>query len=96
MLDDLSYSNIVNKIQGSEIKGADVLYHLSNDLENVCLNIKKLENELNKMRQRKDTIIEASFNIVKHLNKKLPLVVKRNDCVIILNQNDIKIERNVI
>lgn len=95
-LDDLSYSNIVNLIQCDEIKGANILNSIAQEMEDNNKIIEKLENDLLGYKLRKNTLIEGSKNILKHLKKEVPLAVQRQGYIIVVSDNNISIERNVI
>lgn len=54
-IDDLSFSNIVNIVQGEEIKGADALNSIAHEMEENNIIIEKLENDLACAKGRKDS-----------------------------------------
>lgn len=95
-IDDLSFSNITNIIQGEEIKGGDVLNSLALEMEDTEKKIKKLEHELNCAIGRREGLIDASKKVLKHLNKEFPLAVKRQNHIVVVTEKYISIERNVI
>lgn len=95
-IDDLSQSNIVDKIQGEDIKGADFIYVCSLELEDVRAQIKEIENKLNMLKSRERSLVIVGRDVAKHLKKELPLYVKRKDIVIKVTDNDLIINTNVI
>jgi hypothetical protein len=95
-IDDLSYSNLVNIIQGEEIKGADVLNSIAHEMQENDKIIDKLESDLARAKGRRDTLIEGSKRVLQHLKKEAPLVVQRQSYIVVVTNENISIERNVI
>ena len=95
-IDDLSYSNIVNIIQGEEIKGADTLNCIALEMEENNKIIEKLESDLARAKGRKDTLISGSQRVLQHLKKEYPLAVQRNNYIVVVTERNISIERNVL
>lgn len=95
-IDDLSWSNIVNLIQGQEIKGADLLSNCANELEAVRVELSELEKTLNRVKSREQTLLRAAQDVAKHLKKELPLAVMRQGFIVVLSKENLTIERNVI
>ena len=95
-IDDLSYSNLVNLIQGEEIKGADILNNIAHEMEENNKIIEKLESDLARAKGRKDTLISGSQRVLQHLKKEYPLAVQRKDYIVVVTKENISIERNVL
>lgn len=95
-IDDLSFSNLVNLIQGEEIKAADILNNIAHEMEENNKIIETIERELSIAKGRKDTLIQGSKRVLQHLKKTTPLAVKRNDYIVVVTDENISIERNVI
>ena len=95
-IDDLSYSNLVNLIQGEEIKGADILNNIAHEMEENNEIIKKLETDLARAKSRKGSLIEGSHRVLQHLKKEYPLAVKRDKYIVVVTKENISIERNVL
>lgn len=95
-IDDLSYSNLVDLIEGNEIKGADVLNSIAHEMEKTNEIIAKLERELQCTKNRKESLITGSQRVLQHLKKEYPLVVQRLGYIIVVTKDNISIERNVI
>ena len=95
-IDDLSYSNIVNIIQGEDIKGADTLNCIALEMEENNKIIEKLESDLARAKGRKDTLISGSQRVLQHLKKEYPLAVQRNNYIVVVTERNISIERNVL
>jgi len=95
-IDDLSFSNIVNIIQGEEIKGADTLNCIALEMEENNKIIEKLESDLARAKGRKDTLISGSQRVLQHLKKEYPLAVQRNNYIVVVTKENISIERNVL
>ncbi len=93
---DLSFNNLVNIIQGNEIKAGDTLTLLAEEMEFVKTKITEYEKQLNYFKGRKEALITASSLVVKHINRELPLAVKRQDFIIVVSDKNISIEKNVI
>jgi len=95
-IDDLSYSNLVNLIQGEEIKGADLLNDFALELEGVRKEIADYESTLSRIKSREQTLLRAGQDVAKHLQKDIPLAVKRNLYIVVLSKENLTVERNVI
>jgi hypothetical protein len=95
-IDDLSYSNLVNLIQGEEIKGADLLNNIAIEMEEVRKTMKEAEAFLNRIKSREQTILRASKDVATLLKKELPLAVKRQDYIVVVSDINLTIERNII
>lgn len=95
-IDDLSYSNLVNLIQGEEKKGADILTNIAHEMDEVNNVIGQLEIELVETKKRKKSLVEGAQNVLQHLNKKLPLAVQISGYIIVVTKDSISIERNVL
>jgi len=95
-IDDLSYSNLVNLIQGEEIKAADVLHTIALEMEGNNKVIEELESQLSRAKGRKDTLISGTQRVMQHIKKEYPLAVKRQDYIVVVTKENISIERNVL
>lgn len=95
-IDDLSFSNLVDLIQGEEIKGADVLNNIAHEMEENNKIIDKLENDLSCAKGRKGSLIEGSRRVMQHLKKEYPLAVQKNGYIVVVTECNITIERNVL
>jgi hypothetical protein len=95
-IDDLSYSNIVNLMQGSEIVGADILNSIALEMEANNNKIEKLENDLACAKVRKDTLFEGAKKVLTHLKKEYPLAVQRQGYIVVVTKENISIERNIL
>ena len=95
-IDDLSFSNLVNIIQGDEIKAGDVLNNIAHEMEENNKIIEKLEKDLLSAKQRKSILINGSQLVLQHLKKEAPLAVQRNGYIVVVTKENISIERNVI
>ena len=95
-IDDLSYSNLVNLIQGEEIKGADILNNIAHEMEENNKIIEKLESDLARAKSSKGSLIEGSQRVLQHLKKDYPLAVQRNGYIVVVTKENISIERNVL
>ena len=95
-IDDLSYSNLVNIIQGDELEAANVLNTIACEMEENNKIIDKLENDLACAKGRKDSLIEGSKRVLQHLKKQTPLAVQRQGYIVVVTDNHISIERNII
>ena len=95
-IDDLSFSNLVDLIQGEEKKSADILNNIAHEMEENNEIIKKLENDLVSAKSRKSSLIEGSRIVIQHLKKEYPLAVQRNGYIVVVTKDNISIERNVL
>ena len=95
-IDDLSFSGLVNMIQGQESIAADVLHTIALEMEENNKLIMELENKLNSAKSKKSALIIGSQRVVQHINKDYPLAVKRQNYIVVVTRDNISIERNVI
>jgi hypothetical protein len=95
-IDDLSYSNLVNLIQGEEIKAADFLHAIALEMEENNKKIAKLESKLNCAKSRKESLIGGSQRVMQHIKREYPLAVKRQDYIVVVTKENISIERNIL
>ena len=95
-IDDLSFSNLVNLIQGEEIKAADVLHTIALEMEENNKTIAELESKLNCAKSRKESLISGSQRVMQHIKREYPLAVKRQDYIVVVTKENISIERNVL
>lgn len=96
LLNDLSYSNIVNCIQGDEELGAVALHCIAIECEELKEKINKLEKELSLLKDRGFSLHEGYKNVMKHLQKAYPLGVIRDGQLVVVTEKSISIEKNVI
>jgi hypothetical protein len=71
-IDDLSFSNLVNLIQGEEIKAADILHTIALEMEDNNKVIEELESQLSIAKGRKDTLISGTQRVMQHIKKEYP------------------------
>lgn len=95
-IDDLSFSNLVNLIQGEEIKAADILHTIALEMEENNNTIAELESKLNCAKSRKESLIAGSQRVMQHIKREYPLAVKRQDYIVVVTKENISIERNVL
>jgi len=95
-IDDLSYSNLVNLIQGDVNKAGDILHTIALEMEENNKIIEELESKLSRTKSRKDTLISGTQRVMQHIKKDYPLVIKLQDYIAVVTENNISIERNVI
>jgi superfamily I DNA and/or RNA helicase len=95
-IEDLSYQNIVNIIQSSVVKAADVLNSIAHENEENDAVIKKLQYDLDACKMRKELLIQGANRVLKHMNKTAPLAVIRNGYIVVVTDRGCSIERNVL
>jgi hypothetical protein len=95
-LEDLSYSNLVNILQGNKNKAAEFLNDFAKEYEDLDSNIRIKTQQLKDLENRKLNLHKASKNIATHMNRDLPLFVTIEKTVIILTEKTIEIVTNVI
>ena len=93
---DLSYSGIVNKIQGSEPEGANLLFDIAHKKDIVELKIEKLEKDLASLKIKNRLLIQGSQYVMEHLKKEVPFAVVRLNLIVVVTKENISIERNVV
>lgn len=95
-MEDLSWSGIVNSLQGDEKMAASLLNDLAIELEEVRKNLNQFEKKVALAKSREATLLRASNDIVRHLKRELPLAVKKSDYIVVISKDNLTIERNVI
>lgn len=95
-IEDLSFSNLVNLIQGEEITAADILDSIALEMEENNKLIEELEKKLECAKNREGSLIAGTHRVMQHLKKEYPLAVQRKGYIVILTKERISIERNVI
>lgn len=96
MIEDLSYSGIVNQIQEDTNTASDMLVEIAEQKELVDLSIQNLKNDLARLERQRGQLKEGAYHILKHLEKHTPLVVQREGFIVVVTDVNISIERNVI
>ena len=95
-IDDLSFSGITDLIQGEEIKGADILVNIALEKEELEAEIEQVQNKLHQLKTRCNIVNNGANHVLKHLEKKAPLVVQRTSFIVVVTDKNISIERNVL
>ena len=95
-IEDLSFSGLVSLIDGSEIKGADVLNNIAHEMEENKKIIEKLEKDLELAKNREGSLIAGTQRVMEHLKKEYPLAVQRKGYIVVVTKENISIERNVL
>ena len=95
-IDDLSFSGLVSLIDGSEAKGADVLNNIAHEMEENKKTIEKLEKDLQRAKNRENSLISGTQRVMQHLKKEYPLAVQRKDYIVVVTKENISVERNVL
>lgn len=96
MTEDLSYSGITDQIQGSEFNGANLLVEIAEEKEKLEKEIEQTKNKLHRLKTRIDIVNNGAKHVLKHLERKTPLAVKRKDFIVVVTDKNISIERNVL
>ena len=93
---DLSFSGIVDYIQGDEKVGAEMLVSIARRKEIVDLNIDELQSKLDTLNAERTTLLTGKEHVMNHLEKSAPLAVKRDEFIVVVTDKNISIERNVL
>lgn len=95
-LSDLSLSGLVKLIDGSKEIGKEVLVQIANSHEELLTKERKLKAELSVINTEIELLKSGAENVLRHLKILTPMAVILEDRIIIIYENDIKIEKNVI
>ena len=95
-LSDLSFSGLVKLIDGSKEIGKEVLVQIANSHEELLTKERKLKSELSAINTEIELLKSGAENVLRHLKIRTPMAVILEDKIIIIYENDIKIEKNVI
>lgn len=95
-IEDLSYSKIVDIVQHEISIGGDILVEIALEKEDIDKQILDAEIKLQSLKTRELQLRKASLLVLKHLNRKTPLAVKRQDFIVVVSDSNISIEENVI
>lgn len=75
----MTFSEIVDKIQGDKRKGAELLIFLSREQIKAKKEVDKLEIAMNKAQNSYQSTVVGIERIFKHLKLKTPFLVKKED-----------------
>ena len=95
-LEDLSFSSIVNLLQGDANKAADLLDKIARKKAENISEMERMEKELAKLRNIDNMLYIGAENIMNHLGKECPLSVIRENYIVLVTVNDVTIETNVL
>lgn len=93
---DLSYSKIVDMVQKEDIKGADLLNKIAVEYVTFESLIDENKKQIRDMENRRERLMAAARLVMKHLQKEFSLVVKRQNHVVTISPNNMKINQNTI
>lgn len=93
---DLSYSALVDKIQGNISVGKDFIISISSDYIDIKSKIAEAERNLHLLNNEKRELKSGVNHIMKHLNLERPLAIVVNDGIIVVSDADITLESNVL
>ena len=96
MIEDLSFSGLVNIIQRDKEKGKQVMIELSERFIDAKKEVGKLELMLQKAKCDQETLSNAVANVLKHLELQTPLAIKLDKSIIVITDISITIETNVL
>ena len=96
MIEDLSFSGLVNIIQRDKEKGKKVMIELSERFIDAKKEVGKLELMLQKAKSDQATLSNAVANVLKHLQLQTPLTIKLDKSIIVITDISITIETNVL
>ena len=96
MIEDLSYSKIVDIIQHEVSIAGDFLVKIAIEKEEIDKNILDAEAKLQSLKTRELQLRKASLLVLNHIDRKPPLAVKRQDFIVVVSDTNISIEENVI
>lgn len=96
MIEDLSYSGLVELIQGNVGEGRLAIIELSERYISAKNEIALADKKLKLLKQDADQIYGGIEKILKHLSITLPLAVKVDKGIIVITNNGITVETNVI
>ena len=96
MIEDLSWSKIVDLIQHENIKGADMLVEIATEKEQIDNDLLDAEIKLQQIKTRQLQLKKGALLVLKHLKREVPLAVKRKDFIVVVSDADVTIERNVL
>ncbi|MDB9911055.1 hypothetical protein OAC88_02830 [Flavobacteriaceae bacterium] len=96
MIEDLSWSKIVDLIQNDNTKGADMLEEIATEKEQIDKEFLDAEIKLQQIKTRQLHLKEGALLVLKHLKREAPLAVKRKDFIVVVSDADVTIERNVL
>lgn len=94
----LSFSSVSDIVQGEKETGADLIYQLAIEKEEVLKNIRKKEAELSSLNNRLNSLKTGVKHTVACLSLEFPLAVQREDCIVVVTDTPgvMSIERNVL
>ena len=85
-MEDLSFSGLVNKIQGKESKANDLLFAFASETAELNFFIENMQKELEKAEARKKALLIAGHRIAQHIKKELPCLLVRKKLLVELSE----------
>tara|TARA_R110000796_G_scaffold234884_1_gene353791 strand:- start:19 stop:309 length:291 start_codon:yes stop_codon:yes gene_type:complete len=96
MIEDLSFSKIVDIIQHDNKVASEMLVQIAKEKEIVDNNYQDLEIKLQQLKTRQLQLKKGALLVLKHLKKETPLAVQKDGFIVVVSKDDISIERNVL
>lgn len=96
ILSDLSFSKIVDIVQGDKKVASNLLFQLSSSLIDINLEIENAEKQLSRLNNIKNGILSVPEKISSHLKIQLPFTVVRDKMLIKVSKDNLEVDINII
>ena len=96
MIEDLSFSKIVDIIQHDNKVASEMLVQIAKEKEIVDNNCQDLEIKLQQLKTRQLQLKKGALLVLKHLKKETPLAVQKDGFIVVVSEDNVSIERNVL
>tara|TARA_R110000851_G_scaffold136054_1_gene271668 strand:+ start:381 stop:671 length:291 start_codon:yes stop_codon:yes gene_type:complete len=96
MIEDLSFSKIVDIIQHDNKVASEMLVQIAKEKEIVDNNYQDLEIKLQQLKTRQLQLKKGALLVLKHLKKETPLAVQKDGFIVVVSEDNVSIERNVL
>jgi plasmid maintenance system antidote protein VapI len=96
LTNDLSFSSIVDIIQGDEAIASEMIYEIAKRKATAKRVILEMEKQLSQLKAEENILQNAIRIISKHIQRPLPLYVNSIDGLVIASETDCIIDENII
>ena len=96
ILNDLSYSKLVDLIQNDKDKGREILVAIVQEYEIISERKKSVERELSNLKNVLSDLKSGADNILQHLNVEKPVAIIMDKEFAVFSDISMSIERNVL
>ena len=94
--DDLSFSGVVNQIDGDKDLGKQLLIEIAKEKNDALIRYAQMERDMKNLRTEIRMYQTGALNVCRHLSLELPLNVIGDNLLVVIKEEEIIIDQNVI